>query len=204
MLLSFAHSCSLTQHGMLYVLSNGNARILLTIQCTFYIVRPEFTSTLAIEAGRHPIMEHIQKEPVVPNNTFASLSSSFQIITGPNMSGKSTYIRQVALLTIIAHMGSFVPASYASFRLCDQVCYEGSLSLETKKFIVGFDRFYLAYLAMMVVLSKTRRRSLLKCVKQLTLFKILRIQAWLFWMNSVKVRANWYPWHSRGELDLVI
>lgn len=87
-------------------------------------MRPEFTSTLAIEAGRHPIMEHIQKEPVVPNDTFASLSSSFQIITGPNMSGKSTYIRQVALLTIIAHMGSFVPASYASFRLCDQVCYE--------------------------------------------------------------------------------
>ncbi|KAJ8652676.1 hypothetical protein O0I10_011683 [Lichtheimia ornata] len=118
MLLSFAHSCSLTQH-----------------------VRPEFTSTLAIEAGRHPIMEHIQKEPVVPNNTFASLSSSFQIITGPNMSGKSTYIRQVALLTIIAHMGSFVPASYASFRLCDQILSrllgnDGCLEQNTSSFIV--------------------------------------------------------------------
>lgn len=98
-----------------------------------YIVRPEFTSILAIEAGRHPIMEHMQKEPVVPNDTFASLSSSFQIITGPNMSGKSTYIRQVALLTIMAHMGSFVPASYASFRLCDQVCnklFHGFLNKE--------------------------------------------------------------------------
>lgn len=78
-------------------------------------------------------MEHMQKEPVVPNDTFASLSSSFQIITGPNMSGKSTYIRQVALLTIMAHMGSFVPASYASFRLCDQVCnklFHGFLNKE--------------------------------------------------------------------------
>ncbi|KAI7883907.1 hypothetical protein K492DRAFT_205104 [Lichtheimia hyalospora FSU 10163] len=118
MLLSFAHSCSLSQH-----------------------VRPEFTSTLAIECGRHPIMEHIQKEPVVPNDTFASLSSSFQIITGPNMSGKSTYIKQVALLTILAHMGSFVPASYASFRLCDQILSrllgnDGCLEQNTSSFIV--------------------------------------------------------------------
>lgn len=66
-------------------------------------------------------MEKISKEPVVPNDTFASLSSSFQIITGPNMSGKTTYLKQIALLTIIAQMGTYVPAAYASFRLCDQV-----------------------------------------------------------------------------------
>lgn len=66
-------------------------------------------------------MDIIQKEPVVPNDTFASLSSSFQIITGANMSGKSTYIKQIALLTIMAQMGSYVPAEYASVRVCDQV-----------------------------------------------------------------------------------
>ncbi|KAI9493031.1 DNA mismatch repair protein Msh4 [Zychaea mexicana] len=98
MLLSFGHCCSLSEY-----------------------VRPEFTNTLAIEAGRHPIMERIQQEPVIPNDTYTSLSSSFQLITGPNMSGKSTYIKQIGLLTIMAQAGSFVPATYASFRLCDQI-----------------------------------------------------------------------------------
>ncbi|KAI7858222.1 muts domain V-domain-containing protein, partial [Circinella umbellata] len=78
-------------------------------------------SEYAIESGRHPIMERIQQEPVIPNNTYMSLSSSFQLITGCNMSGKSTYIKQIALLTIMAQAGSFTPASYASFRLCDQI-----------------------------------------------------------------------------------
>lgn len=59
---------------------------------------------------------------------------------------------------------------------------------QTKRFIVSF-RSYLVYLAMMAVLSKTHRHSLLKCVKQLTLFKMSRIQAWLFWMSLVKVRT---------------
>lgn len=84
-------------------------------------MRPEFTGTLAIEGGRHPIMDVAFKDPVIPNDTFASLSSSFQIITGPNMSGKSTYIKQVALLVIMAQIGSFIPAKYASVRLCSQV-----------------------------------------------------------------------------------
>ncbi|CAO3606962.1 unnamed protein product [Cunninghamella echinulata] len=86
-------------------------------------VRPEFTDTLAIKSGRHPILETtlISKDDLVCNDTYASISSSFQIITGPNMSGKSTYIKQIALLTIMAHTGSFVPAEYASFSLCPQI-----------------------------------------------------------------------------------
>ncbi|KAL7330113.1 MutS protein msh4 [Mucor circinelloides] len=85
------------------------------------LVRPEFSNTLAIKSGRHPILECILLVPVVPNDTFTSLSSSFQFVTGPNMSGKSTYLKQIALLAIIAQIGSFVPAEYASFRLCDQM-----------------------------------------------------------------------------------
>ncbi|KAG1463735.1 hypothetical protein G6F46_001738 [Rhizopus delemar] len=88
---------------------------------SYNYIRPDFSGTLAIKSGRHPILDHILTFPLVPNDTFASLSSSFQIITGPNMSGKSTYLRQVALLNIMAHIGSFVPAEYASFRLCDQI-----------------------------------------------------------------------------------
>ncbi|KAF7344644.1 MutS 4 [Mycena venus] len=66
-------------------------------------VRPEFTGTLAIKSGRHPILETIESVgTLVPNDVYCDGSSSFQIIQGPNMSGKSTYLRQIGLLTIIA------------------------------------------------------------------------------------------------------
>ncbi|OAD73912.1 hypothetical protein PHYBLDRAFT_64866 [Phycomyces blakesleeanus NRRL 1555(-)] len=86
-----------------------------------HYIRPEFTNTFAIKSGRHPILDIIRKGQIVPNDTYISLSSSFQFITGPNMSGKSTYIKQIALLTIMAQIGSFVPAEYASFRISNQL-----------------------------------------------------------------------------------
>lgn len=82
---------------------------------TYDYVRPELTDTLAIKSGRHPIQERIHKTKHVPNDAFATQQSRFQIITGCNMSGKSTYIRSLALLTVMAQIGSFVPAQYASF-----------------------------------------------------------------------------------------
>ncbi|PHZ13648.1 uncharacterized protein RHIMIDRAFT_236703 [Rhizopus microsporus ATCC 52813] len=94
---------------------------LASCKLSYGYVRPTFSGVLAIKSGRHPVLDHILTFPLVPNDTFASLSSSFQFITGPNMSGKSTYLRQVALLNVMAHIGSFVPAEYASFRLCDQL-----------------------------------------------------------------------------------
>ncbi|KAJ0009058.1 hypothetical protein NQD34_016473, partial [Periophthalmus magnuspinnatus] len=84
-------------------------------------VRPEFTDTLAIKQGRHPILKWIAGQQPVSNNTYISESSNFVIITGPNMSGKSTYLKQVALCQIMAQIGSFVPADYASFRVADQI-----------------------------------------------------------------------------------
>ncbi|KAF8588523.1 hypothetical protein K439DRAFT_1406319 [Ramaria rubella] len=84
-------------------------------------VRPEFTGTLAIKAGRHPILESLQSSAgtLVPNDVYCCESSSFQLVQGPNMSGKSTYLRQIGLLTILAMCGCFVPAEYASFRVHD-------------------------------------------------------------------------------------
>ncbi|KAK2459754.1 hypothetical protein APHAL10511_008186 [Amanita phalloides] len=83
-------------------------------------VRPEFTGTLAIKSGRHPILEIVQAAgTVVSNDVYCDDSSTFQIIQGPNMSGKSTYLRQVALLAVLAMCGCFVPAEYASFRIHD-------------------------------------------------------------------------------------
>ncbi|KAL8900796.1 MAG: hypothetical protein Q9207_005517 [Kuettlingeria erythrocarpa] len=83
--------------------------------------RPELTDTFAIKSGRHPIREKIQSEKFVPNDAYATQQSRFQIITGCNMSGKSTYIRSLALMTIIAQIGCFVPATYASFPIRHQL-----------------------------------------------------------------------------------
>ena len=82
--------------------------------------RPELTQTLAIKNGRHPIRETMS-EKYVPNDAYATQQTRFQIITGCNMSGKSTYIRSLALMAVMAQTGSFVPASYASFPIFHQL-----------------------------------------------------------------------------------
>ncbi|KAH8548819.1 muts 4 [Umbelopsis sp. PMI_123] len=82
-------------------------------------VRPEFSDTLAIKSGRHPIRERLSCNQFIPNDVFASDTTNFQNVTGPNMSGKSTYLRTIAMLVIMAHIGSFVPAEYACFRPTD-------------------------------------------------------------------------------------
>lgn len=84
-------------------------------------IRPELTATLAIKAGRHPIRECIHSSKFVPNDAYATPETRFQIITGCNMSGKSTYIRALALMTVMAQIGCFVPAQYASFPIVHQL-----------------------------------------------------------------------------------
>lgn len=83
--------------------------------------RPDLTPTLAIKSGRHPIHEKIHGDKYVPNDVYATPQSRFQIITGCNMSGKSSYIRSIALMTIMAQLGSFVPAQFASFPIRHQL-----------------------------------------------------------------------------------
>ena len=88
-------------------------------------VRPELedSSRLEIEEGRHPVIEQILlNERFVPNDTILdSQKGRTVILTGPNMAGKSTYIRQVALISILAHTGCFVPAKKAVVGLFDRV-----------------------------------------------------------------------------------
>lgn len=74
--------------------------------------QPEFTDTPGIEirAGRHAVIEHLQDKPFIANDICLNEASRMLLITGPNMGGKSTYMRQVALITLLAHIGSFVPA----------------------------------------------------------------------------------------------
>jgi len=84
-------------------------------------VRPQINDTLAVQAGRHAIKERFQSQKFVPNDVYATPQSRFQIITGCNMSGKSTYIRSVAIMAVMAQIGSFVPASWASFPIIHQL-----------------------------------------------------------------------------------
>lgn len=86
-----------------------------------FIVRPEFTGVIAIKGGRHPILsaDPTFKATLVSNDAYCCSSAHFQLIQGANMSGKTTYIKQVALLVILAMCGCFVPAEYASFKLHD-------------------------------------------------------------------------------------
>ena len=100
--------------------------------------RPELTSTLAVKSGRHPILEKIRKGKFVPNDVYATQQARFQIITGCNMSGKSTYIRSIALMTIMAQIGSFVPAMYASFPIRHQLFARLSLDDSTTSNISTF------------------------------------------------------------------
>ncbi|KAL2852528.1 muts domain V-domain-containing protein [Aspergillus pseudoustus] len=85
-------------------------------------IQPELkTDVLAIKSGRHPIREKIHTKKFIPNDVYATHQTRFQIITGCNMSGKSTYIRSLALMSIMAQIGSFVPAEYASFPIFHQL-----------------------------------------------------------------------------------
>ncbi len=88
-------------------------------------VRPDLTedNILQIEAGRHPVVEKLLETSsrYVPNDSRFDLASRLHIITGPNMSGKSTYIRQVAIITLMAQVGSFVPADSALIGLVDRI-----------------------------------------------------------------------------------
>ncbi|XP_075918904.1 mutS protein homolog 4-like, partial [Petromyzon marinus] len=98
MLLAFAHRTTLTKS-----------------------VRPEFSDTLALKGARHPILERVLGWPLVPNDVFLSDASNFLVVTGPNNSGKSTLLRQVALCQVMAQIGCFVPADFACMRIADQI-----------------------------------------------------------------------------------
>ena len=88
-------------------------------------VRPEIVTdgTLSITEGRHPVVEQsIPENSFVPNDTLLDTGENrMMIITGPNMAGKSTYMRQVALICLMAQIGSFVPATEAHLPVCDQI-----------------------------------------------------------------------------------
>lgn len=90
---------------------------------TLNFSRPLLTDEpgLMIKAGRHPVVEANQSRPFIANNLELSSHSKMRVITGPNMGGKSTYMRQNALIVLLAHTGSYVPAEAATIGPIDRI-----------------------------------------------------------------------------------
>lgn len=76
---------------------------------------------ISIQAGRHPVVESVLTKPFVPNDVELNDQQRMLIITGPNMGGKSTYMRQIALIALLAHVGSYVPAKSARIGSIDRI-----------------------------------------------------------------------------------
>ena len=90
---------------------------------TLNLVRPELVDEpgLEIRDGRHPVVEQVSQEPFVANSVTFDQQQRMLIITGPNMGGKSTFMRQVAIITLLAYAGSFVPAAAARLGPIDRI-----------------------------------------------------------------------------------
>ena len=90
---------------------------------TLNYVAPQFSDEIGvkIENGRHPVVEQVLKDPFIANPVNLNQQRHFIDITGPNMGGKSTYMRQTALITLMAYIGSFVPADSAVIGQIDRI-----------------------------------------------------------------------------------
>jgi DNA mismatch repair protein MutS len=91
--------------------------------CSLEWTQPELVAEncLTIEGGRHPVVERFSTAPFVPNDLRLNTGRNMLIITGPNMGGKSTYMRQAALIALLAHIGSYVPADRVALGPLDRI-----------------------------------------------------------------------------------
>jgi DNA mismatch repair protein MSH4 len=118
---------SLLEHGE-SLLAVNEALAVLDMLCSFAhlattqnYVRPIISDNLVLKGARHPVVE-VRKKNFVPNDVYlGGQGARFQVVTGGNMSGKSTFIRTIALIQIMAQVGSFVPATYAAVPMCDRL-----------------------------------------------------------------------------------
>ena len=115
-------------------------------------------AAITITAGRHPVVEQTSDEPFVPNDARLSPGELIHILTGPNMSGKSTYLRQVALITLLAQLGSFVPAVAARIGVVDRIFTRIGASDELHR---GQSTFMVEMIETANILNHATERSLL-------------------------------------------
>ncbi len=123
--------------------------------------RPRLTDAgrIEIEAGRHPVVEASQTEPFVPNDTRLDPDDrQILVLTGPNMAGKSTYLRQTALIVLLAQIGSYVPADRAEISLVDRIFTRAGARDDLA---AGASTFMVEMLELAAILSQATPRSLL-------------------------------------------
>jgi DNA mismatch repair protein MutS len=147
-----------------------NAYVIAMLDCLFSLaevafsnnyVMPKFVNKdeISIIDGRHPVVEALLKaNEFVPNDTLLNTDSQTMIITGPNMAGKSTYIRQVALITLLAHIGSFVPAKKVELCIVDRIFTRIGASDNLTR---GQSTFMVEMLEVANILNNASQRSLL-------------------------------------------
>ena len=122
--------------------------------------RPSFSSRgeIRIRRGRHPVVEQIPGERFVPNDLFMDEAIPVHIVTGPNMAGKSTYIRSVALICLMAQVGSFVPAAEAELPIFDRIFARVGASDDLSR---GLSTFMVEMEETASILKEASSRSLL-------------------------------------------
>lgn len=150
----------LKQNSILIAELDAYLSLAITAAASNY-VRPKTNTKgkLSIVDGRHPVVEKGMSDAFVPNSTEMSMGNDrIIILTGPNMAGKSTYMRQVALITLMAHIGSFVPARSANIPITDRIFTRvgASDSLST-----GQSTFMVEMSEMANIINNATNRSLL-------------------------------------------
>ena len=150
----------------LAALAEGVAHIdvlasLAEVATRYGYVRPRLTQddTIEIKGGRHPVVERVLPPgSFVPNDVYLSVKDTqIILLTGPNMAGKSTYIRQVALITLMAHVGSFVPADDATIGLVDRIFTRVGLQDDL---LTGQSTFMVEMVETATILNQATDRSL--------------------------------------------
>ena len=124
------------------------------------LARPAIDDSRALEAqaARHPVVEELLDEPFVPNDVSLTEDRPIAIITGPNMSGKSTYLRQIALIALMAQIGSFVPAANARVGLVDRIFTRAGLHDDIS---TGRSTFMVEMIETAAILHQATDRSLI-------------------------------------------
>ena len=112
------HECD---HVLITTLSPGFSFATLAYENNYVVPSFNDTRSIIIEDGRHPVVEQKLQGSFVPNSVQLEDEKSLWIITGPNMGGKSTYLRQVALICLLAQCGSLVPARLANLPILDRI-----------------------------------------------------------------------------------
>ncbi len=129
--------------------------------CKYKYCRPNIHkgTHILIKNGRHPVLERLQIEQFIPNDTYINnTDAQILIITGPNMGGKSTYLRQVSLICLMAHIGSFVPADKAEICLIDKIFTRVGAS---DNLVQGQSTFMVEMLEASNILNNATPRSLI-------------------------------------------